>query len=185
MEEKRPGLQKALRVLSVLLLSGSVLSFLVVVFTFVVAFFVDGQILTDGTGMMRLFLNAAAAGERSIDAGQFACAGMPALSAIVLLTAYSCVLVSYLFRRKKQGAAFSGAKGRLIALCVLAGLSIILPLVLWRFFAPIVAESGFFTLRMPSPIPGCVLLILTITATILALQKPKDAATIQQQEGDV
>ena len=181
MEEKSPGLQKALRVLSVLLLIGSVLAFLFLAFTFIMAFFVGGQIITDGTGLMRLFLKAVDAGQRPIAAGRFAYAGMPALSAVVLFLLYCCVLISYLFRRKKNGPVFAGAKGHLISLCVLAALSVAVPLVLWALFQPIVTGSGFFALQMPNPVPGCVLLILTITGTVRALRKP--ASTVQDFTG--
>ncbi len=173
MEEKKPGLQKALRVLSVVLLIGSVLAFLFVAFTFIMAFFVGGQIITDGTGLMRFFLKATAGGQRPIAAGRFAYAGMPALAAVVCFLLYCCVLISYLYKRKKHGAAFSGARGHLIALCVLSLLSIAVPLVLWALFQPIVTGSGFFALQMPNPIPGCLLLALTVLGTVLSGRAPQ------------
>lgn len=177
MEEKRPGLQKALRVLAVLLLIGSVLAFLFVAFTFIMAFFVGGQIITDGTGLMRFFLQPLESGQRPIAAGNFALAGMPALGAVVCFMLFCCVLISYLLKRKKKGPAFPGAKGHLIALCVLAALSVAVPLVLWALFRAAVAGSGFFALRLPNPVPGCVLLILTIVGTVLALRKPQQTET--------
>ena len=173
MEENRPGLQKALRVLAILLLIGVVLSFLFVAVTFLMGCFVGGQIITDGTGLMHCFLQPLESGQRPIAANKFALAGMPALGAVVCFLLFSCVLISYLFKRKKKGPAFPGAKGYLIALCVLAALAVAVPLVLWALFRPAVAGSGFFALQMPNPIPGCVLLCLTILGTVLSLRKPQ------------
>lgn len=181
MEETRPGLQKALRVLAIVMLVFGVLAFLFVAFTFIMGFFVGGQIITDGSGLMRLFLRANDSGQRPIPASKFAVAGMPALGAVVCFLLFCCVLISYLFKRKKNGPAFSGAKGHLIALCVLAGLSLILPLVLWALFRPIVAGSGFFTLQMPNPVPGCVLLTLSVIGALKNLRKP-DKPALQHTE---
>lgn len=182
MEEKRPGLQKALRVLAVLLLVGSVLAFLFVAFTFIMAFFVGGQIITDGRGLMQFFLKALESGQRPIAAAKFGCAGMPALGAVVCFMLFCCVLISYLFKRKKKGPTFPGARGYLIALCVLSVLSLIVPPVLWALFRPAVAGSGFFALQMPNPIPGCVLVILTVLGTVFALRKPRETKTTDPEE---
>ena len=182
MEEKRPGLQKALRVLAILMLIFGVLAFLFVAFTFIMAFFVGGQIITDGTGLMRLFLQATDSGQRPIPAGKFAFAGMPALGAVVCFLLFCCVLLSYLFKRKKNGPAFPGAKGHLIALCVLSALSVAVPLVLWALFRSTVAGSGFFTLQMPNPAPVCVLLALSVIGTLKNLRGQAKAALPQTEE---
>ena len=166
MEEKKHGLQKALRVLAIVLLVGSVFAFLFVAFTFIMAFFVGGQIITDGTGLMHFFLKALESGQRPIAAGKFAFAGMPALGAVVCFMLFCCVLISYLYKRKKKGPAFPGAKRHLIALCVLSALSVAVPLAA-------VAGSGFFALQLPNPVPGCILVILTVVGTALALRKPQ------------
>lgn len=173
MEEKKPGLQKALRVLAIVLLVGSMFAFLFVAFTFIMAFFVGGQIITDGTGLMHFFLKALESGQRPIAAGKFAFAGMPALGAVVCFMLFCCVLISYLYKRKKKGPAFPGAKRHLIALCVLSALSVAVPPVLWALFRAAVAGSGFFALQLPNPVPGCILVILTVVGTALALRKPQ------------
>ena len=154
MEENRPGCWKTLRILSVILLIGAVLAFLFVAFTFLVSFFIGGQIITDGTGLMRLFLKATGSGQRPIISAKFGLAGMPALGAVAPFLVYCCVLVAYLRKRKKLGPDYPGARGALIAMCVLAFLSILLPVILWAAFADAVAGSGFFTMPFPNLIPG-------------------------------
>ena len=182
MEEKRPGLQKALRVAAVLLLLCSVILFLVLAFTFIVAFFIGGQIIADGSGLMRFFLKPIEAGQRPIAAGLFGFAGLPALSAAALLLVFSCELLFYLRKRKKDGPAFPDAKKHLSALCVLAALQAVIPVIVWAFCAPQVARSGFFTLPFPVPVAGCVLLILSLLP-LCALRRAETA--VPAQEGDI
>ena len=171
MEEKRPGCWKALRILSVFLLVFAVLAFLLVAFTFLVSFLIGGQIITDGSGLMRLFLNATDSGQRPIVAAKFGLAGMPALGAAVVFLVFCCVLVAYLRKRKKAGANFPGARGYLVATHVLLALSFVVPTVIWLCCKGAVAGSGFFTMPFPVWFLGWIILILDLVLTFGAGQK--------------
>lgn len=166
MEEKRPGCWKALRILSVVLLIFAVLAFLLVAFTFLVSFMIGGQIITDGSGLMRLFLNALDSGQRPIVADKFGLAGMPALGATVVFLVYCCVLVAYLRKRKTAGADVPGARGYRIAMCVLLVLSFVVPPVIWLCCKGAVAGSGFFTMPFPVWFLGWLILILDLVLMV-------------------
>ena len=84
MEEPRPRLQKALRILAVLLLIFSILCFVIVAFTFVTSFFIGGQIISDGTGIMRLLMRVNQHGKHAIDSALFGFAWLPGLGAFCL-----------------------------------------------------------------------------------------------------
>ena len=77
MEEPRPGLQKALRVFAVLLLVFSIVCFVIVTFTFVTSFFIGGQIVSDGTGIMRYLMRVTQHGKQAIDSALFGFAWLP------------------------------------------------------------------------------------------------------------
>ncbi len=162
MEENKNGRWKALRIVSVILLVFAVLIFLFVAFTFLVSFVIGGQIITDGTGLMRFFLKATSFGQRPIAAAKFGMAGMPALGAATCFLVYCCVLVTWLRKRNKNGPAFRGARGGLIAMWVLTGLAIVIQPVLWLVCRNAVAGSGFFTLVFQFPYLGVLMLILTL-----------------------
>ena len=162
MEENKTGRWKALRIVSVILLIFAVVTFLFVAFTFLVSFVIGGQIITDGTGLMRFFLKATASGQRPIAAAKFGMAGMPALGAATCFLVYGCVLVTWLRKRSKKGPDFRGARGGLIAMSVLTGLAIVIQPILWLVCKHAVAGSGFFTLVFQFPYLGVLMLILTL-----------------------
>ncbi len=171
MEEKRPGCWKALRILSVILLIFAVLAFLLVAFTFLVSFLIGGQIITDGSGLMRLFLRAGESVQRPIVAAKFGLAGMPAFGAAVVFLVYCCVLVAYLRKRKKAGADFLGARGYSVAMHILLALSFVVPVVIWLCCKGAVAGSGFFTMPFPVWFLGWIILILDLVLTLGAGRK--------------
>ena len=168
MKEPRPKLQKALRVFAVLLLIFSIVAFFLVVFTFSVSFIIGGQILSDGTGIMRLLLRPVHHGRLAIDSDLFAFAWLPGVGCVTAFLGYCSVLVHALRRHKQLGPAYPGARRYRIALCVLAALTLVLPLALWPISAPIVAQSGTFTQPMPTPVPGAILLGCTLLGILLA-----------------
>lgn len=175
MEEKKPGLWKALRILAVVLLIFAVLAFLFVAFTFLVSFMIGGQIITDGTGLMRFFLHANNTGQRPIVAAKFGLAGMPALGAATLFLVYCCVLTTYLRKRKKSGSSLPGARGYLIALWVLTALTIVAQVVIWAVCRHAVAGSGYFTMAFPVPVLGVLALIVTSIVAAGAADKQESA----------
>ena len=162
MEEKRSDPWKALRITAIVLLVLAALAFLFVAFTFLVSFFIGGQIITDGTGLMRFFLKSADGVQHRIDAAKFGLAGMPALGAVTLFLVYCCVLLAYLRKKKKKGENFPGARGYWITLWVLTVLTLAVPMVIWAFCAKGVAGSGFFTMPFPLPISGFILMSLNL-----------------------
>ena len=181
MEEPRPRLQKALRILAVLLLIFSILCFVIVAFTFVTSFFIGGQIISDGTGIMRLLMRVNQHGKHAIDSALFGFAWLPGLGAVTVFLVWCIVLLSALRKRKKLGPAYPGARRCRIALCVLAGLTIALPLALWPISAPMVAKSGFFVQPMPTPVPGAVLLCCTLLGVLSARRvKPAEEAAAEE-----
>lgn len=179
MAEPRPKLQKALRVFAVFLLIFSIASFVIVTFTFVTSFFIGGQILSDGSGIMSMLLRPKQHGKLAIDSALFGFAWMPGLGEVTVFFAYCCVLLAALRRRKKHGPEYPGALQHRAALCVLAALTIALPMVLWPVSAPIVAKSGTFSQPFPTPLPGMILLACTLVGVLLA---PKPASTAAPEE---
>ncbi len=182
MKEPRPGLQKALRAVAVLLLVFSILSFIMVAFTFATSFFIGGQILSDGTGLIGALLRPNNHGRLAIDSALFGFAWLPGFSEVTVFFVYCCVLVAALRKRKKAGPAYPGAARFRVTLCVLAALCIALPLALWPVSAPLVAQSGTFTQPMPTPVPGAVLLALTLCGALLARRAAAKAA--EEEAGD-
>jgi len=183
MTEPRPGLQRAMRIFAILLLIFSIICFLLVTFTFVTSFFIGGQILSDGTGIMALLLRVKQHGRQAIDTNLFGFAWLPGLGAVTVFLAYCSLLVAALRKRKKAGPRYPGARRIRIALCVLAALTILLPLALWPISAPMVAKSGVFTQPMPTPVPGAILLGCTLLGVFLT-GKAAPAAAPAESEGD-
>ena len=180
MEEPRPKLQKVLRIFAVLLLLFSIVFFVLVAFTFITSFFIGGQIVSDGTGIMRYLMRVTQHGKQAIDSELFGFAWLPGLGETTVFLVYCCVLLAALRRRKKQGPCYEGMLRYRVTLCVLAALTIILPLCLWPISAPMVAKSGYFTQPMPTPVPGVILLACTLLGVLLAPAKAPDKAA----EGD-
>ena len=175
MKTSHSGLQKALRVFAALLLVFSIVCFVLVAFTFVTSFFIGGQIVSDGTGIMRYLMRVNQHGKHAIDTELFGFAWLPGLSEVTLFLVYCCVLVTALRKRRTLGPAYPGARRYRVTLCVLAALTIVLPLCLWPISAPIVAKSGFFTQPMPTPVPGAILLACTLAGVVLAYKLPAAA----------
>lgn len=176
MTEPRPKLQKALRICAVVLLIFSILCLVLVAFTFITSFFIGGQVLSDGSGIMSQLLRPKQHGSLAIDTALFGFAWLPGLGEVLMFFVYCCVLVAALRRRKKYGPEYPGALQFRATLCVFAALTIALPMVLWPVSAPIVAKSGTFSQPFPTPIPGMILLTCTLIGVLTAPKLTPEAA---------